>query len=279
VILYKILTDNFPYDVSGSMLAILRTIQEVEPARPSKFIRRLNSEVEAILLKALTKEPDLRYQSAAHLQQDIDNWLKGMPISARADSSIYLLRKIITRHYYASSIVALLLIIVFGFSCFYYQLYGKLRETNTNLEGTIQSLNEQSALYSNIAARVSFSDFLQALQAEKLVLSQKIARHFTGDSREIKAVLFLFDKRPLAEKVTGFRQNLTKSEPLFTEFIIAEHYLRDGSRAEALKAYQKCLSYDDYLKKDRWLAIQIKSRLYELTNQDGREKTSPTVQE
>ena len=281
VILYKILTDNYPYDISGSMLAILRNIQEVEPTRPSKIMRRFNSEVEAILLKALAKEPSRRYQSAAHLQQDIDSWLKGMPISARADSTIYLLRKIITRHYYASSVVGLLLIIVFGFSCFYYQLYNKLRKTNTSLEGTIKSLNQQSAQFSSLALKVSFIDFLKALHAEpgqSRFPPQYFARYFRPGSREMKAMIFLFDKRPLADKITEFRQNLAKSEPLFTEFIIAEHYLQDGNRSEAIRCYQKCMSYETLLEKERWLTIQIKSRLYELTNEDGREKTSPTVE-
>jgi serine/threonine protein kinase len=278
VILYKILTDNYPYDISGSMLAILRNIQEVEPERPSKIIRRFNSEVEAILLKALAKEPTRRYQSAAHLQQDIDSWLKGMPISARADSTIYLLRKIITRHYYASSVVGLLLIIVFGFSCFYYQLYNKLRKTNTSLEGTIHSLNKQSAQFSSLALKVSFGDFLQAMQAEQFRQSQFIARYFPKGSREMRAAVFLFDRRPLADKVSEFRQDLAKDEPLFTEFIIAEHYLKDGNRAEAIRAYQKCLTYDALLEKEQWLITQVKSRLYELTDEDSREKTSPTVE-
>lgn len=282
VILYKILTHHFPYDVKGSMLAILRTIQEAEPIRPSKIIRRFNSEVEAIVLKALAKEPARRYQSAAHLQQDIDSWLKGMPISARADSTIYLLRKIITRHYYASAVVALLLVIVFGFSCFYYQLYNRLRKTNTSLEGTIQSLNQQSALLSNIALNVSFSDFLRALQADpgqSRFPPQYFARYFSRGSREMGAVIFLLDKRPLTDKVTEFRQDLAKSEPLFTEFVIAEHYLKDGNRAEAIRSYQKCLSYKTLLEKERWLTIQVKSRLYELANEEDHEKASSTAED
>jgi serine/threonine protein kinase len=282
IILYKILTDNFPYDVRGSMLAILRNIQEAEPTRPSKIIRRFNSEVEAILLKALEKDPARRYQSAAHMQQDIDYWLKGMPISARADSTIYLLRKIITRHYYASSVVALLLVIVLGFSCVLYQLYGKYRKSNTTLKGTVQSLNKQTALLSNLALNVSFSDFLRALQSkpgQSQFPPQYFVRYFARESRELKAAIFLLDKRPLADKVTEFRKELAKSEPLFAEFVIAEHHLRDDNRTEALKAYQKCFSYDVHLEKNRWLAMQVKSRLYELANEDNREQASPTVKD
>ncbi|NIR66519.1 MAG: protein kinase [candidate division Zixibacteria bacterium] len=282
IILYRILTDCFPYDVSGSMLAILRTIQEAEPTRPSKIKSRLNSEVEAILLKSLDKDPAHRYQSAAHLQQDIGYWLKGMPISARADSSIYLLRKIITRHYYTSAVVALLLVILFGFSCFVYQLYGKLRDNNIKLISANKSLVEQAMQLSSLALNVSFSDFLRAFQAEpgqSQYPPQYFVRYFTGQKREMKAAIFLLDKRPLAEKVTEFRQELTTNEPLFTEYIIAEHYLKDGNRDEALKAYRKCLSYDLHLEKNRWLAMQVKSRLYELTHEDTQEKTSSKVED
>jgi hypothetical protein len=218
------------------------------------------------------------------LQQDIDYWLKGMPISARADSSIYLLRKIITRHYYASAVVALLLVIVFGFSCFLYLLYGKYRESNTTLKGTVESLNKQTAQFSNLALNVTFSDFLQALQADRLRERQDFIRNYytrylAEGSREKKAAFFLLDQRPLAEKVTEFRQDLATNEPLFTEFVIAEHYLKDGNQAEALKAYQKCLSYDLHLKKNRWLAMQVKSRLYELANEELQENTSLTTED
>ena len=41
VILYKVLMDHFPYDISGSTLGILRNIQEVEPIRPSKLMDNL----------------------------------------------------------------------------------------------------------------------------------------------------------------------------------------------------------------------------------------------
>jgi serine/threonine protein kinase len=278
IILYKILTGNFPYDVCGSMLAILRNIQEIEPTRPSKIKSRFNSDVEAILMNALAKEPSYRYQSAAHLQHDIECWLKGLPISVRSDSSIYLLRKIITRHRYASAIVALLLIIVSGFSCFYYQLYNRLHETNITLESTIQSLNEESAQYTRLALKVSFAAFLHALHANQSQQSQYIKTHLVSGSREMKAALFLLDKKPLTDKIVQFRQKLGKNESCFVEFVIAEHHLKDGNRAEAIKAYQRCLSYKADLEKNRWLAMQVKSRLYELTNDDHQDETSLKIE-
>jgi serine/threonine protein kinase len=277
VILYRILTNDFPYDLQGSTLAILRNIQEVEPRRPSKILRRFDSEVEAILLKALAKDPSYRYQSSVHLQHDIEYWLKGLPITAKSNSSIYLLRKIISQHYYTSSVIALLLIIILGFSSFYYQLYTRLRQTNITLQNTIKSLNKETAQYANVAREVTFTEFLHSWHANQLRQSQSIARYFIRGTKEAKAANFLLNQKSIAEKVSAFRQNIEKNESCFVEFVIAEHYLKNGNRPEAMRIYQECLSHKDYLEKNRLLAIKIKSRLYELDNNNLQDKTSMTV--
>jgi serine/threonine protein kinase len=279
MILYKVLTDNFPYDVSGSMLAILRNIQEAEPKRPSKLIRRFNSEVEAILLKALAKEPNHRYQSSVELQHDIDYWLKGLPISARADSSIYLLRKLLIRHRYASTVVGLLLLIVLGFSYVSFDLYITSRRAHRQSEAMREQLTTEIARSGALGQRVMFRYFIQAWNAGESEQAKVIGTSFSRGSREWKGVLFWVDPRPLTEKVNEFRQKQGKSESCFAEFVIAEHYLRDGNQEEAIKAYRRCLSYESHLKKDQWLASQVKSRLNELGGENRQGKTSPAVKD
>jgi serine/threonine protein kinase len=278
VILYKILTAKFPYEITGSLLAILKSIQESEPTRPSKILPRFNSEIEAIVLKTLEKDPDRRYQSAANLQQDIDSWLKGLPIAARSDSSLYLLRKIMTRHYYASSVVALLLVIVLGFCSVCFQLYNKYRKSNITLEQTNMSLSNEIARYSGLTLKASFTYFLRSWHANRLRDSMRIARFFVRGSRESAAAFFLLDPKPLAEKTDRFRQDLSEKESCFTEFIIAEHYLKNGNRTEAAKGYRKSLSHEEYLSKDMWLASQIKSRLYDLANEEPRSEAAGTAE-
>jgi len=100
VVLYELLTGDFPYDVTTSMLQTLQNIRESEPIRPSKLVRHLDRDIQAIVLKALAKERDHRYQSAAELGGDIRHWLAGRPIQARSHSSTYLLRKVLAKHRY-----------------------------------------------------------------------------------------------------------------------------------------------------------------------------------
>ena len=66
VVLYELLTGQLPYDLpSDSPFEIPRTIREAEPRRPSSINRLLRGDVETIVLKALEKDRQRRYQSAA----------------------------------------------------------------------------------------------------------------------------------------------------------------------------------------------------------------------
>jgi hypothetical protein len=107
VILYQMLTGGqFPYEVAGTMRDVLNNIITAEPAPPSQVIesrlarlaqgrrrrRRkhppaVNAEMEAIVLKALAKRRERRYQTAGELARDIGNYLSGRPTSMATTSA------------------------------------------------------------------------------------------------------------------------------------------------------------------------------------------------
>ncbi|HUU98991.1 MAG TPA: serine/threonine-protein kinase [Phycisphaerae bacterium] len=93
VILYQMLTNKLPYVVTGSMRDVLENIMTVEPSRPSAIRREINDDVETIVLKALAKEPQHRYQIAGELARDIRHYLAGEPIEAKRNSGWYVLKK------------------------------------------------------------------------------------------------------------------------------------------------------------------------------------------
>ncbi|MCG3130231.1 MAG: Serine/threonine-protein kinase PknD [Phycisphaerae bacterium] len=99
VVLYELLTGRLPL-VTRSKLPheAVRQICEEEPPRPSTLDRALRGDPEAIILKALAKDPQQRYQSAAALADDIDRCLAGQPITARPPNTRYQLYTLIRRH-------------------------------------------------------------------------------------------------------------------------------------------------------------------------------------
>lgn len=93
VLLYRLVCGVMPYDVQGSLFEIAKTITSTPPVPPRERVPALSPDLEAIILRALRKERELRYQSAASLARDIERYLAGDPVDARSGSGWYLLRK------------------------------------------------------------------------------------------------------------------------------------------------------------------------------------------
>lgn len=98
VVLYQLLTGDFPYDVSGDMSQVISNILRAPPTRPSTIRRRLGADVETIVLKALAKERERRYQTAGDLARDIGHVLAAEPVEAKRASTLYVLSKSMRRH-------------------------------------------------------------------------------------------------------------------------------------------------------------------------------------
>ena len=93
VILYRLLTGRMPYELEGSLLEIARSIETIDPLPPRRIDPSIPADLEAIVLRALRKTKESRYQSAAGLAREIDRFLTGAPVEARSGSGWYLLRK------------------------------------------------------------------------------------------------------------------------------------------------------------------------------------------
>jgi hypothetical protein len=132
VVLYELLTGHWPYRTQSSLLHdVARAICEEEPTAPSSVVdqvdhapcdtatlhpltpetvsqiregaparlrRRLEGDLDTILLKALAKDPTRRYGSVEQFSEDVRRHLEGMPVTAREDSSWYRASKFVRRH-------------------------------------------------------------------------------------------------------------------------------------------------------------------------------------
>jgi tetratricopeptide (TPR) repeat protein len=111
VLLYLLLTGTAPYELKEMTTAeMLRVICEEPPRRPTHTVdsQRLDADLEAILLKALRKEPRERYLTADQLASDLRAYLDGQPVGARRGTFRYRAGKFMRRHRWGLAAAALL---------------------------------------------------------------------------------------------------------------------------------------------------------------------------
>jgi serine/threonine protein kinase/tetratricopeptide (TPR) repeat protein len=130
IVLYRLLGGLRPYDLSGatSQLEMERSICVADPPRPSASVqramqsvpaqgeqpiaalalarglsperlrRRLVGDLDAIVMRALRKEPQHRYSSVERLVADIRHYLENEPVQARQGNWVYYTQRFVRRH-------------------------------------------------------------------------------------------------------------------------------------------------------------------------------------
>ena len=123
VVLYELVTGTHPYPIDGSIDDVRANIVSTDPAplrraiahntfdRPD-VLRDLNDDLEKVIAKALAKEKDRRYPTAAAFADDLDRYLCGEAVAAKSESSFYVLRKRIRRYRLQVTTVVLILAVV-----------------------------------------------------------------------------------------------------------------------------------------------------------------------
>ncbi len=123
VILYELLAGRRPckQNPERPSFALVRPgppdaeeIASSRETRPSALARRLQGDLDDIVLAALRKDPRLRYGSAAQLSQDLERHLQDLPVTARPATLRYRVRKFARRHRGGAAATAAVLLLVAG---------------------------------------------------------------------------------------------------------------------------------------------------------------------
>jgi tetratricopeptide (TPR) repeat protein len=108
VLLYRLVAGRSPYgDATASDAALVRAICDEMPPPPGA-----DRDLDAIVLKALRKEPERRYTSVEQLAGDLQRYLSGRPVLAGPDSARYRAGKFLRRHRMPAAAAAVALLAV-----------------------------------------------------------------------------------------------------------------------------------------------------------------------
>ena len=149
VLLYLLLTLERPYDLRGKSPAEVEKIvcMEVPPKpssrAPAHLARRLRGDLDLIVMTALQKDEQRRYQSPATLAHDLQRFRQGRAILARPDSARYRLGKFVRRNKTAVAFATATAVALVGATAF---SIAQMREARRQQAEAVRSAQRATAL-------------------------------------------------------------------------------------------------------------------------------------
>ena len=159
VVLFELLTGTLPYKLKDKALhEAVHTIVETKPKRLFEFDSSFKGDLDIIMLKALEKDRERRYQSVAEMRADIQRTLENKPILARPPSIVYLGTKFVRRNT-RITIAAAIVLLIFGMGTSFAikQWFGRIHARQVALDNMLLSLNEidvQKGLVPDLSKRL-----------------------------------------------------------------------------------------------------------------------------
>ena len=86
VVLYEAVTGKLPFDGQDAVSVAVKQVNEV-PAAPSTINPNIDPSLEAIIMKALEKDPERRFKDASEMRHVLNDFLAGRPINLGEDIS------------------------------------------------------------------------------------------------------------------------------------------------------------------------------------------------
>jgi len=262
VMLYELLTDHRPYRAAGqSLLEMERSICEEEAEKPSTVVgrtenrasgttrvstvitpelvarnrgmestelrRRLQGDLDTILMKALRKEPQDRYASAQDFSNDIERHLAGRPVLARRPTFSYRGGRFLQRHKESVGTAIILLVLAAAAGVWqarHFWRHDASQETASAAAGSRRSVSVLG--FKNLSGRPDtawISTALSEMLATELGAGEQL-RTVSGETvARMKTDLAISDVDSLApDSIQRVRQDL------HTDFVVLGSYLDLG---------------------------------------------------
>ncbi|MFK7759345.1 MAG: protein kinase [Phycisphaerales bacterium] len=98
-ILYELLADHPPFQLQGmSLSTAFRTVELDDPISIRTIDTSIDKDLETIVMRCLSKEPDRRFTNAGELNDELIRYLTNQPIRSRPPTAAYRTKKFITRN-------------------------------------------------------------------------------------------------------------------------------------------------------------------------------------
>lgn len=334
VLLYELLTGSRPYPIATRAGAeIVRVILEEEPSKPSTAIsegreiltregtthtltpedisssrriawtqlqRKLRGDMDNIVLKALRKEPERRYTSAGQFAEDLDRFLKGLPVIAQADTITYRVQKFIRRNRIgvAASVAFLVLLLAFSGTTLWQNRLIKQERDNA------KRARDKSEKVTSVLLELFNADpyTTEDINPDSISIRQflfnteeQVQRELAGDP-EIRAILqsllgrlhgnlgdFKHSVTLLEEAERTLRQKTGELNPYYADCLnfLATTYQYQGDYEKSLRMFRKVLEIRRQLYPDslHWTIPEALNNISGVLDDRGDPKDMPEAEQ
>ncbi len=261
VVLYEALTGSLPYSTqhSSPVKSVLEAVKTELPRRPRQLRKNISPELEAVILKAIEKDPIRRYADTEEMACDLERAMSGRRVQAALFSQWERLRFLIRRHRRALALTLLLALFAFGAGIYfrekllterYEKLMTMVQVRNANTRALAQGSDAETAPGQSpgvgIALRagrraMAMEDWTSAISEFETVVNISLA---AGDGRTAATALLdearceaMLNNRIRAMAL--YRDILANPDatPAVADFALLDAVmlsLLDGDRAQAL---------------------------------------------
>ena len=213
---------------------------------PAKLRRRLQGDVDNILLMALRKEPQRRYASVEQFAEDIRRHLTGLPVIAAKDSWSYRTGKFVRRHragIIAAGLALVALIVGVGL------ILREARIARAERARADQRFNDVRKLAHSLIFELhdSITDLPGSTPARKLLVS--------------RALEYLDNLAGQAKGDTSLQEELATAYERVGDVLGNAYFANLGDTAGALQSYRKALAIREQLVKSNPNDMQMQGAL------------------
>ncbi|GDY12297.1 hypothetical protein LBMAG53_11750 [Planctomycetota bacterium] len=226
-ILYEILCLRPPVggkDVKSILDQVIAN--RIPPPETRAGDRPVPSELSAIARKCLAGDPERRYQSVVELRRDIERFLEGRAVSAKDDTAVEAVVKLVRRNQGAAiaTAIATLLLVVLGATSWWTNLLERRNAEHQRELAEIASRDAQAASLVADAERKRAQRSLAELESEQLKRQEDqraAAPALVEQARRAIDRRFFDDAREFLDRALQYRPNLDDARLLRAQIMAA----------------------------------------------------------
>ena len=249
--LYELLTLQPPF-VNVDPKTLRSTISSEEPKAPRRLNKKIPVDLETIVLKAISREPQLRYQSAQEVADDLRRFQDNRPVLARRPGFLELSFKWASRH---RSIVAVTTVTLFLLVAILSVSTGLVVQEHARTEAALEDVtdaliaeeNQRQAAEENLKlAQQNFRQAREMLEFFVEVTREDLAVH--EDLEEVRSKLLQTSLSYYQQFIEQTGNNSTlQAELAATHRDVAKILLHLGATPDAQQSLEQALQAQERL--------------------------------